>query len=65
MGRAAIIETDCKPCKEFSEKIKPMGKMINTIAQNARIALCGTSPCEIVRYEYIEMTIVSESNVVE
>ena len=47
IGNAAIILTDCRLYKVFSEKIRLIGSMINNNAQMVRMILLGSSSGEI------------------
>lgn len=62
IGKAAIIETDCKPYMEFSAKRSPIGRSMKIIAHKVRIALWGSSLAPIRLYEYIDAISVSVSN---
>lgn len=42
MGNAAMIDTDCRLCMEFSENINAIGRRMNTTAQKVRTLLSGS-----------------------
>ena len=51
IGKAAIIDTDCKLESEFSANISAIGNIINTTDQNVLIILLGFSLFSILLYE--------------
>lgn len=65
IGKAAIIDTDCRLYMEFSAKISAIGNKINSIDQKVLTFLSGSASIGSFLYEYAATTMVIESNVVE
>ena len=65
VGNAAIMATDWILYILLLLINSAIGSTINTIAQKPRIVLLGSSSINKCLYEYLEITIVIESNTVE